>query len=88
MLDPSMSHRQAKGRDSYLKFQRRHYSYSEIKSYKHATEYKWTADELITTLKLIKSNKFKVEDDFNIALHNCVAQWQLRLQSGVSRVTT
>ena len=31
------------------------FSSSEMKLYKHATKYKWTQDELIATIKLIKS---------------------------------
>jgi hypothetical protein len=39
-----------------------------MKLYKHAISYKWTVDELISTIKLIKSTDFKVED-VNIDLH-------------------
>jgi hypothetical protein len=38
----------------------------------HAIAYKWTVDELISTIKLIKSTDFKVED-VNIDLHKRVA---------------
>ena len=48
------------------------FSYSEMKLYKHAITYKWTVDELISTIKLIKSTDFKVED-VNIDLHKRVA---------------
>jgi hypothetical protein len=48
------------------------FSYSEMKLYKHAIAYKWTVDELIATIKFIKSTDFKVED-VNIDLHRCVA---------------
>ena len=48
------------------------FSYSEMKLYKHAIAYKWTVDELISTIKLIKSTDFKVED-VNIDLHKRVA---------------
>jgi hypothetical protein len=34
---------------------------SEMKLYKHATAYKWTADKLIATIILIKSTDFKVK---------------------------
>jgi hypothetical protein len=34
-----------------------------MKLYKHAIAYKWTAEELIATIKLIKSTDFKVEDE-------------------------
>jgi hypothetical protein len=48
------------------------FTYSEMKLYKHAISYKWTVDELISTIKLIKSTDFKVED-VNIDLHKRVA---------------
>ena len=44
------------------------FSPSEMKLYKHATSHKWTADELISTIKLIKSADFNV-DDINVDLH-------------------
>ncbi len=47
-------------------------SYSEMKLYKHAITYKWTVDELISTIKLIRSTDFKV-GDVNIDLHKRVA---------------
>jgi hypothetical protein len=50
----------------------RAFSYSEMKLYKHAISYKWTVDELIATIKLIKSTDFKVED-VNVDLHKRVA---------------
>ncbi len=39
------------------------FSFSEMKLYKHAIAYKWTADELTATIKLIKSTDFKFEDE-------------------------
>ena len=48
------------------------FSFSEMKLYKHAMTYKWTADELINTIRLIKSTDFKVED-VNVDLHKRVA---------------
>jgi hypothetical protein len=48
------------------------FSFSEMKLYKHATKYKWTQDELISTINLIKSTDFKVED-VNVDLHKRVA---------------
>ena len=48
------------------------FSFSEMKLYKHAITYKWTADELIATIKLIKSTDFNVED-VNVDLHKRVA---------------
>ena len=50
----------------------RAFSPSEMKLYKHATSHKWTADELISTIKLIKSADFNV-DDINVDLHKRVA---------------
>ena len=50
----------------------RAFSTSEMKLYKHATSHKWTADELISTIKLIKSVDFNV-DDINVDLHKRVA---------------
>ncbi len=38
------------------------FSYSEMKLYKHAIEYKCRVGELIATIKLIKSTDLKVED--------------------------
>jgi hypothetical protein len=48
------------------------FSSTEMKLYKHATNYKWTIDELIATINLIKSTDFKVED-VNVDLHKRVA---------------
>jgi hypothetical protein len=48
------------------------FSASEIKMYKHTTKYKWTIDELVDTIKLIKSADFKV-DDINVDLHKRIA---------------
>ena len=48
------------------------FSFSEMKLYKHAITYKWTAEELIATIKLIKPTDFKVED-VNVDLHKRVA---------------
>ena len=48
------------------------FSPSEMKLYRHATDQKWTVDELISTIKLIKSADFKV-DDVNIDIHKRVA---------------
>jgi hypothetical protein len=50
----------------------RAFSPSEMKLYRHATDHKWTVDELISTIKLIKSADFKV-DDVNIDIHKRVA---------------
>lgn len=50
----------------------RAFSPSEMKLYKHATEHQWTVDELVSTIKLIKSADFKVED-VNVDLHKRVA---------------
>ena len=44
------------------------FSASEMKLYKHATKYEWTIDELVDTIKLIKSADFNV-DDINVHLH-------------------
>jgi hypothetical protein len=38
------------------------FSSSELKLYKHATEFKWTIDELKKTIELIKSPEFKPEE--------------------------
>ena len=43
-----------------------------MKLYKHAIAYKWTAEEFIAAIKLIKSTDFKVED-VNVDLHKRVA---------------
>ncbi len=48
------------------------FSYSEMKLYKHDISHKWTIDELISTIKLIKSTYYKVED-VNVDLHKRVA---------------
>ncbi len=50
----------------------RAFSPSEMKLCKHATDRKWTADELIKTIQLIKSADFKV-DDVNVDLHKQVS---------------
>ena len=50
----------------------RAFSSTEMKLYKHATHYKWTVDELIATINLIKSTDFRVED-VNVDLHKRVA---------------
>ena len=50
----------------------RAFSASEMKLYKHATSHRWTADELISTIKLIKSVDFNI-DDVNVDLHKRVA---------------
>ncbi len=50
----------------------RAFSPSEMKLYRHATDHKWTVDELISTIKLIKSADFNV-DDVNIDIHKRVA---------------
>ena len=44
----------------------------EMKLYRHASDHKWTVDELVSTIKLIKSAEFKVED-VNIDIHKRVA---------------
>ncbi len=46
------------------------FSCSEMKLYQNAISYKWTVDELIATIKLIKSTDFKVE--VNVDLHRRV----------------
>ena len=56
------------------------FSYSEMKLYKHAISYKWTVDELIATIKLIKSTDFKVED-VNVDLHKRVAAAIAKVQT-------
>ncbi len=48
------------------------FSFSEMKMYKHAIAYKWTAEELFTTIMLIKSTDFKVEG-VSVGLHKRVA---------------
>ncbi len=40
----------------------RAFSPSEMKLYKHATDHKWTVNDLVKTIQLIKSADFKVED--------------------------
>ncbi len=50
----------------------RAFSVSEMKLYKHATTHKWTADELISTIKSIKSVDFRV-DDINLDRHKRVS---------------
>ena len=50
----------------------RAFSPSEMKLYRHATDYKWTVDELVKTIQLIKSADFKVED-VNVDLHKRVS---------------
>ncbi len=50
----------------------RAFSPSEMKLYKHATDHKWTVNELVKTIQLIKSADFKVED-VNVYLHKRVA---------------
>jgi hypothetical protein len=49
----------------------RAFSYSEMKLCKYAMTYKWTVEEFIDTIKLIKSTDFKVED-VNTDLHKSV----------------
>jgi hypothetical protein len=46
----------------------RAFSPSKMKLYRHATDHKWTVEELVSTIKLIKSADFKV-DDVNVDLH-------------------
>ncbi len=66
----------------YLKLQRKQaFSSSEMKLYKHSTAYKWTADELIAAINLIKSADFKVED-VNVDLHKRVAAANTRYCKG------
>ncbi len=48
------------------------FSPSKMKLYRHATDHKWTVEELVSTIKLIKSADFKIED-VNVDLHNRVA---------------
>jgi hypothetical protein len=48
------------------------FSQSEMMLYRHATDDKWTVEELVSTIKLIKSADFKVED-VNVELHKRVA---------------
>ncbi len=50
----------------------RAFSPSEMKLYRHATDHKWTVEELVSTIKLIKSADFKA-DDVNVDLHKRVA---------------
>ncbi len=48
------------------------FSPSEMKLYRHAKDHKWTVDELVKTIQLIKSADFKVED-VNVDLHKRVS---------------
>ena len=48
------------------------FSPSEMKLYRRATAHKWTVDELVETIQLIKSADFKVED-VNVDLPKRVA---------------
>ena len=48
------------------------FSPSEMKLYKHATDHKWTVNELVKTIQLIKSADFKVED-VNVDIHRRIA---------------
>ncbi len=48
------------------------FSFSEMKRCKHAMTYKWTADELINSIMLIKSTELKVEV-VKVDLHRRVA---------------
>jgi hypothetical protein len=48
----------------------RAFSPSEMKLYRHATDNKWTVDELVKTIQLINSTDFIVED-VNVDLHKC-----------------
>ncbi len=43
-----------------------------MKLYRHATDHKWTVDELVKTIQLIKSADFKVED-VNVDLHKRIS---------------
>ncbi len=43
-----------------------------MKLYRHATDHKWTLDELFKTIQLIQFADFKVED-VNVDLHKRVA---------------
>ena len=80
LADPSgyaMASAVAEARDKGLiprvdtaKFQA--FSASEMKLYKHATTYKWTTDELLAAIKLIRSADFKMKD-INEDLHKQVA---------------
>ncbi len=53
----------------------RAFSPSEMKLYRHATDHKWTVEELVSTIRLTKSADFKV-DDVNVDLHKRVYQPQ------------
>ena len=81
--DPSLSHGQVEAMPVTEARERRlipeasedtlrAFSSTEMKLYKHATHYKWTVDELIATINLIKSTDFKVQD-VNVDLHKRVA---------------
>ncbi len=48
------------------------FSCSEMKLFKHAISHKWRFDELISTIKLIQSTDFQIED-VNVDLHKRVA---------------
>jgi hypothetical protein len=48
------------------------FSLSEMKLYRHATDHKWTVEELVSTIKLIKSADFKI-DNVNVDLHKRVS---------------
>ena len=50
----------------------RAFSLSEMKLYRHATDHKWTVNELVMTIQRIKSADFKVED-VNVDLHKRVS---------------
>ena len=58
------------------------FSFSEMKLYKHATAYKWTVDELIAAINLIKSTDFKVED-INVDLHKRVVAKKRYVDTGI-----
>ncbi len=55
-----------------------------MKLYRHTLSHKWTVDELISTIKLIKWTDFKVKD-VNVDLHKRVAA---ALQGGILLVIT
>ncbi len=63
---------------------------SEMKLYRHATDHKWTVDELVKTIQLIKSADFKVED-VNVDLHKrasaAIAQGKFNSHNMRERVT-
>jgi hypothetical protein len=56
-------------------------SSSQMKVYKHATAYKWTFDDLIAIINLIKSADFKVEDVI-VNLHNVTQACGSRSRKG------